>query len=120
MLHKHLLSSRVNTRKPEQAKVFFIPVYLGRYFNVQWQRYSDPSDAWLINKDCHDLSPWDCWAEKWQVATNVSDCPSMPHPVRETLAFPRSMPRHGCGPATLDTAACPSAVVAVQASWKAC
>ena len=72
VLHKHLLSSRVNTRKPEQAKAFFIPVYLGRFFNAQWQRYSDPNDAWLINKECHGLSPWDCWEEKWQVAINVS------------------------------------------------
>ena len=72
VLHKHLLGSPVSTRDPARASIFFIPVYLGRLFNHHWQRYSDPSDAWLINRDCHGLSPWNCWAEKWDVAINVS------------------------------------------------
>lgn len=72
VLHKHLSQSDVNTKDPSQAKLFFIPVYLGRYFNAQWQRFSNPSDAWLINKECHGLDSVDCWAEKWKVAENVS------------------------------------------------
>ena len=72
VLHKHLKKSSVNTKDGEQAKVFYIPVYLGRYFNAAWQKYSDPSDAWFINKECHGLDLVDCWAEKWIVAENVS------------------------------------------------
>lgn len=72
VLHKHLTKSSVNAKDGEQAKVFYIPVYLGRYFNAAWQKYSDPSDAWLINKECHGLDLVDCWAEKWIVAENVS------------------------------------------------
>lgn len=72
VLHKHLLGSPVSTRDPAQASIFFIPVYLGRLFNFQWQQFSDPSNAWLINRDCHGLSAWDCWAEKWEHAVNVS------------------------------------------------
>lgn len=76
MLHKHLTESEVYTKDAMAAKVFFIPVYLGRFFNAQWQRFSDPSDAWLINKECHGLDLVDCWAEKWVVAENVSTyCP---------------------------------------------
>jgi hypothetical protein len=91
VLHKHLLSSRVNTRDPAQAKLFYIPVYLGRFFNAQWQAFSDPADAWLINRDCHGLSPWDCWAEKWRVAVNVSarQLPQFPSPF--VLPFPSPM-----------------------------
>lgn len=72
MLHKHLLKSEVNAKDPATAKAFFIPVYLGRFFNAQWQHFSDPSDAWLINKECHGLDLVACWAEKWVVAENVS------------------------------------------------
>ena len=72
MLHKHLLSSPVSTKDATQASIFFVPVYLGRLFNHQWQQFSDPSNAWLINRECHGLSAWDCWAEKWDVAVNVS------------------------------------------------
>ncbi|BDA49002.1 probable glucuronosyltransferase [Coccomyxa sp. Obi] len=72
VLHKHLMESDVNTKDPTAAKVFFIPVYLGRFFNAQWQHFSDPSDAWLINKECHGLDLVDCWAEKWVVAENAT------------------------------------------------
>ena len=72
VLHKHLTKSPVNTQVGEEAKVFYIPVFLGRYFNAAWQKYSDPSDAWLINKECHGLDEVECWAEKWKVAENVS------------------------------------------------
>ena len=72
VLHKHLTKSPVNTQDGEEAKVFYIPVFLGRYFNAAWQKYSDPSDAWLINKECHGLDEVECWAEKWKVAENVS------------------------------------------------
>ena len=92
MLHKHLLSSRVNTRDPAKAKVFFIPVYLGRFFNAQWQAYSDPADAWHINRDCHGLSPWDCWAEKWSVAVNVSAQHAYPGLL---IPLPLPFPAHG-------------------------
>ena len=71
MLHKRLTSSAVNTKDGSQAKVFHIPVYLGRYFNAAWQKYSDPSDAWMINKECHGQDSVACWAEKWIVAENV-------------------------------------------------
>ena len=71
VLHKHLTKSPVNTQDGEEAKVFYIPVFLGRYFNAAWQKYSDPSDAWIINKECHGLDEVECWAEKWKVAENV-------------------------------------------------
>ena len=72
VLHKHLNKSPVNTKDGAQAKIFYIPVYLGRFFNAAWQKYSDPSDAWIINKECHGLDSVACWAEKWIVAENVS------------------------------------------------
>lgn len=62
----------MNTKDPEQARAFFIPVYLSRLFNHEWQQFSDPSDPWLINRDCHGLAPWHCWSEKWSIAINVS------------------------------------------------
>lgn len=71
VLHKHLNKSPVNTKDGAQAKIFYIPVYLGRFFNAAWQKYSDPSDAWIINKECHGLDSVACWAEKWIVAENV-------------------------------------------------
>lgn len=78
VLHKRLSSSAVNTKDGTQAKVFYIPVYLGRYFNAAWQKYSDPSDAWVINKECHGLDSVACWAEKWIVAENVRPRPHLP------------------------------------------
>ena len=77
VLHKHLTKSPVNTQDGGEAKVFYIPVFLGRYFNAAWQKYSDPSDAWLINKECHGLDEVECWAEKWKVAENVSASSSL-------------------------------------------
>jgi hypothetical protein len=71
VLHKRLQNSTVSTKDGKRARLFFIPVYLGKYFNHQWQRFSDPSDAWLINKECHGLDAADCWTEKWLVAENV-------------------------------------------------
>lgn len=72
VLHKHLLKSQVHTEDGERARMFFIPVYLGRFFNHVWQQFSDPSDTWVINKECHGLDAVACWGEKWMVAENVS------------------------------------------------
>ena len=80
VLHKHLTKSSVNTKDGGQAKIFYIPVYLGRFFNAAWQKYSDSSDAWLINKECHGLDSVACWAEKWIVAENVR-----PHTTTSTV-----------------------------------
>lgn len=77
VLHEHLNNSSVNTKDGGQAKIFYIPVYLGRYFNAAWQKYSDTSDAWIINKECHGLDSVACWAEKWIVAENVSTSASL-------------------------------------------
>ncbi len=87
VLHKHLNKSPVNTKDGAQAKIFYIPVYLGRFFNAAWQKYSDPSDAWIINKECHGLDSVACWAEKWIVAENVSlpAAPPMPYPASLSL-----------------------------------
>ena len=37
-LHEHFLRSRLRTRDPGAATLFFIPAYLGRLFNWFWQR----------------------------------------------------------------------------------
>ena len=42
VLHEHFQSSPARTEDPEQAQLFMIPVYLGRYYNWFWQQWSTP------------------------------------------------------------------------------
>ena len=42
VLHEHFESSPARTEDPEQAQLFMIPVYLGRYYNWFWQQWSTP------------------------------------------------------------------------------
>ena len=35
-LHEHFLRSSLRTRNPDEASLFFVPVYLGRLFNWFW------------------------------------------------------------------------------------
>ena len=42
MLHEHFQSSPARTEDPDQAQLFMIPVYLGRYYNWFWQQWSTP------------------------------------------------------------------------------
>ena len=75
ILHKHLLSSPLRTLNPQQAQLFFIPVYLGRHFNWFWQQWSTPGDPWEILKDCEPrfrAPSAECWYEKWAWAKGVS------------------------------------------------
>lgn len=71
MLHQHFLQSPVRARSAAAAKLFFIPVYLGRYFNFYWQQWSEEGDAWAITSDCRGMEAEPCWMEKWERAQNV-------------------------------------------------
>ena len=74
VLHKHFLESDVRTVDPEHAQLFFIPVYLGHYFNWFWQQWSTPGHPWEIVRDCEPRSAAgsaECWMEKWRWAKGV-------------------------------------------------
>lgn len=72
MLHQHLLQSKVRTEDPDQAQLFFIPVYLGRHYNWFWQQWSDPNNAWDLNKECLPThTPVECFWDKWDRAKEV-------------------------------------------------
>ena len=72
MVHQHLLNSEIRTRDPARAQLFFVPAYLGRYFNAYWQQWSTPGDAWDITKDCRpEHTDDECWWEKWTSAKLV-------------------------------------------------
>ena len=72
VVHRHLLESEIRTLDPVRAQLFFIPAYLGRFFNAHWQQWSTPGDAWDIAKDCKPEQTADaCWWEKWTGAKNV-------------------------------------------------
>lgn len=72
VVHQHLLNSEIRTRDPARAQLFFVPAYLGRYFNAYWQQWSTPGDAWDITKDCRpEHTDGECWWEKWTSAKEV-------------------------------------------------
>lgn len=72
VVHQHLLNSEIRTRDPARAQLFFVPAYLGRYFNAYWQQWSTPGDAWDITKDCRpEHTDDECWWEKWTSAKQV-------------------------------------------------
>ena len=75
VLHEHFQGSPVRTEDPEKAQLFMIPVYLGRYYNWFWQRWSTPGNPWEIVGDCeprHRVGSPECWWEKWMWAKGVS------------------------------------------------
>ena len=73
VLHKHFLESSVRAHEPEQAQLFFIPVYLGRHYNWYWQQWSTPGNAWDVHADClPQHTPAECFWEKWSGAKAVS------------------------------------------------
>ena len=75
VLHEHFQGSSVRTEDPEQAQLFMIPVYLGRYYNWFWQQWSTPGSPWEIVEDCeprHRAGSPECWWEKWMWAKGVS------------------------------------------------
>ena len=74
MLHEHFLGSSLRTDDPEQARLFMVPVYLGRYYNSFWQQWSTPGNPWEIVQDCeprHRAGSPECWWEKWMWAKGV-------------------------------------------------
>ena len=76
VLHEHFQGSKVRTEDPEQAQLFMIPVYLGRYYNWFWQQWSTPGNPWEIVEDCeprHRAGSPECWWEKWMWAKGVSE-----------------------------------------------
>ena len=76
VLHKHFLESGVRSHEPEQAQLFFIPVYLGRHYNWFWQQWSTPGSAWDVHADCRpEHTPAECFWEKWDGAKAVSGPP---------------------------------------------
>lgn len=76
LLHKHLMESRVRTKDPAEAKLFFIPVYLGRHFNWFWQQWSAPDNAWDVHEDClPSHTPPECFWDKWDRAKQVWQIP---------------------------------------------
>lgn len=73
LLHQHLLQSKARTEDPNQAQLFFIPVYLGRHFNWFWQQWSAPDNAWDVHEDCAPShTPPECFWDKWDRAKEVS------------------------------------------------
>ncbi|CAL8466705.1 g6241 [Coccomyxa elongata] len=85
VLHEHFLNSPARTEDAEQAQLFFIPVYLGRYYNWYWQQWSTPGNPWEIVTDCeprHRAGSPECWWEKWMWGKgNTSEL------VREALEY---------------------------------
>lgn len=72
LLHQHLLQSKVRTEDPDQAQLFFIPVYLGRHFNWFWQQWSAPGNAWDVHEECLPThTPPECFWDKWDRAKEV-------------------------------------------------
>ena len=75
VLHEHFQGSGARTEDPDQAQLFMIPVYLGRYYNWYWQQWSAPGNAWEIVDSCeprHRAGSPECWWEKWMWAKGVS------------------------------------------------
>ena len=76
LLHQHLLQSKVRTEDPDQAQLFFIPVYLGRHYNWFWQQWSARDNAWAVHKDCLPThTPPECFWDKWDRAKQVWQIP---------------------------------------------
>ena len=74
MLHEHFLGRNLRTEDPEQAQLFMIPVYLGRYYNWFWQQWSTLGNPWEIVQECeprHRAGSPECWWEKWMWAKGV-------------------------------------------------
>jgi hypothetical protein len=74
VLHEHFLGRNLRTEDPEQAQLFMIPVYLGRYYNWFWQQWSTPGNPWEIVQECeprHRAGSPECWWEKWMWAKGV-------------------------------------------------
>jgi hypothetical protein len=74
VLHKHFKQSVARTLDADKAQLFFIPVYLGRYYNWYWQQWSTPGKPWEIIQDCeprHKPGSPECWWEKWMWGKGV-------------------------------------------------
>ncbi len=78
MLHQHFLQSEVRTHDPEQAQLFFIPMYLGRHYNWFWQQWSAPGNAWDVHAEClPEHTPSECFWDKWTRAKEARIWPQM-------------------------------------------
>ena len=59
MLHEHFQSSPARTEDPDQAQLFMIPVYLGRYYNWFWQQWSTTGKPLIPKSPLTHTSAWD-------------------------------------------------------------
>ncbi|KAK9819148.1 hypothetical protein WJX81_000453 [Elliptochloris bilobata] len=86
-LHEHFLRSRLRTRDPAAATLFFVPVYLGRLFNWYWQRpQCDEEDA-PRPPMCREEQVTDFWGQLWLGAGNATA-----DAVRAAMAHVRRLP----------------------------
>lgn len=60
-LHRRLMASRVRTRDPTTAKLFLLPVYVGRYYDYYWQKWSPDGQPWAVPGPSGGWEKWE-WA----------------------------------------------------------
>eukprot|EP00884_Botryococcus_braunii_P017223 jgi/Botrbrau1/4184/Bobra.0192s0044.1 len=60
-LHRRMMASRVRTADPDAAKLFLLPVYVGRYYDYYWQKWSPDGQPWAVPGPSGGWEKWE-WA----------------------------------------------------------